>query len=576
MNSFFDENHLHYATSPDLVASPAQLRFMVLLEGDQRYYPCTERIYREIMDRVQSPVLGEQYNKAWSRIYRLVESKIEDPAQRAFLLELLHIKFLHETANYNIIPARLDKRLYKSFVVTTQIEDPMREEKTACNRRAHALYHTESFRQAVNLPVAVHEPESCAETPDVESARRRLDAAKLRRLFQASSQPDLWTADHGPLTVEDWSNRFDRPINGNGWEQLESFLLTPEQDLFGHWAPRKILYLGNQAGQIVFDLAVIRFLIRLGHTVILAVKNMSYHDWVHLGDLVNDPLLREFVEDAEIITNIRVTQSQLAAYLRNDRPFKIITDGTMEELNLLRASVTFARSFKEVDGVISKGLPQRQLFFDTPFEFTQDIYSLAPGDDGGLSVRFKARCPRAIRFSTADLQGKAERVIAEMRQAKNQGMTVMFYSGIVGSIPNETDTAILVMTTFIEYLQKQQAGTFIINPSKYFEPGMDADDLMFMWEIVQRSGYIDIWRFQTYSDIEQSFALMGQKTPPQWVGKDATFSTGSTKERIIADEVQRRNPEMQIIGPDLEKFQRRGEYGIGLFHDSRLSQIAEP
>jgi hypothetical protein len=35
-------------------------------------------------------------------------------------------------------------------------------------------------------------------------------------------------------------------------------------------------------------------------------------------------------------------------------------------------------------------------------------------------------------------------------------------------------------------------------------------------------------------------------------------------------EVQKRNPEMQIIGPSKEKFMRRDEYGVGKMYDQRL------
>jgi len=102
---------------------------------------------------------------------------------------------------------------------------------------------------------------------------------------------------------------------------------------------------------------------------------------------------------------------------------------------------------------------------------------------------------------------------------------------------------------------------------------MDADDLMYMWEIVQRSGLIDIWRFQSVEDIEKAFELMGEKVPPEWLGKDATYSTGCTMEMKIARDVQKQYPEMQIIGPSWEKFQRRKEYGIGKLYDRVLEDI---
>ncbi|MDY6851515.1 MAG: ARMT1-like domain-containing protein [Thermodesulfobacteriota bacterium] len=280
LSSFYDENHLHHPTSPDLVASPAQISFMVMLEPNQLYYPCSKRVYEEIMARVKSPILGEMYNQAWSRIFNLVEAKIDDPARRAFLLELLNIKYEHETANYNIIPSRLEKRLFKLFVVTTQIEDPEGEEKAAFNQRAMDLYHSESFIRAVNQPLGPHAPEPFLKEDKMESIRRKVDATKLRRLLQASVQKQFLESDRPPLTVEEWDGIFRRPISGNGWEILKNFILTPKDELAGNWTPRKILYLPDKAGEIVFDLTVIQFLIGLGHTVIVAVNNAPFYDMV--------------------------------------------------------------------------------------------------------------------------------------------------------------------------------------------------------------------------------------------------------------------------------------------------------
>ncbi len=160
-----------------------------------------------------------------------------------------------------------------------------------------------------------------------------------------------------------------------------------------------------------------------------------------------------------------------------------------------------------------------------------------------------------------------------MQQAKQEGMTVMFYSGIIGSIPGKIDVAKKIMSVFIDHLNHQSSDLFIINPSLYYEPGMDADDLMYMWEIVQRSRHIDIWRFQTSDDIAASFALMNQKVPPEWIGKDSTYSTGCTKEMRIAQDVQKKNTEMQLIGPSLNRFMRRDEYGVGSMYDQRLADI---
>jgi phosphatidylglycerophosphatase A len=250
-----------------------------------------------------------------------------------------------------------------------------------------------------------------------------------------------------------------------------------------------------------------------------------------------------------------------------------ISDGTRENLNLLMVATTFARAFKEVDAVISRGDDQRRRFFDTPFQFTQDIYNITASRDGGIEVTFKPKHEKVIKFSHADLERKAQSIVDQMTSAKAAGMTVVFYSGIIGSIPGKIEMAKKIMSTFVHHLEEHSTQTFIINPSEFYEPGMDADDLMYMWEIVQRSGLIDIWRFQTYEDILQAFQILKKKVPPEWVGKDATFSTGCTKEMKIAVDVQRSHPEMQIIGPSQEKFMRRDEYGIGKMFDRRFGVL---
>ena len=176
----------------------------------------------------------------------------------------------------------------------------------------------------------------------------------------------------------------------------------------------------------------------------------------------------------------------------------------------------------------------------------------------------------AHKFSESDIAAQAATIIAGMREARAQGRTVMFYSCIIGSVPGETATATELVHTFIDNLRKKMDNILIINPAEHFIEGMDGDDLMFMWEQVQRSGFIDVWRFQTVEDIEESFALLGRKVPPQWSGKDSTFSTGCTKEMRIALDVQAKNREMQIIGPDPRRFFRRSEYGVGKYFDASI------
>jgi hypothetical protein len=248
-------------------------------------------------------------------------------------------------------------------------------------------------------------------------------------------------------------------------------------------------------------------------------------------------------------------------------PFVVISDGTREKFNPYRVSVTFSRTWKECDLVLAKGKGLYDRLIDNSHEFTRDVVNFYRDGEGEFHLHFRPRSKRVHSFSERYITNKAEQIIAEMRMARSQGRTVMFYSGIIGSVPGQTKEAIEVISTYVEHLRAQLDDAYIINPGEHFEEGMDADDLMFMWEKVQRSGYINVWRFQTYFDIEKSFELMGKKVPPVWIGKDATYSTGCTKEMHIALDVQRTSPELQIIGPNPEKFFRRREYGVGKFCD---------
>jgi hypothetical protein len=573
--SFFIENHLDPFAYPDHVATPEQVRFMVYPEENERYYPCSDRMFWTIMKRQSPPYLNERYEEALHRVLNLVEQQIEDAWEKAYLKALLRTKYQHETRDGVMIPSRLEKRLLNIYLNRTQIEDPCLCEKAQRNMRASRVLGSQPFQQALDC---VDESVLLPSPVSLEQIKERVDYLKLRRLFALSVESALWESDAmARYAADDYLRLLARPITGKGIEPLWQFLeVRQDSDASRGARPKKILWLANEAGEVMVDLAIIRYLARLGHRIIIAFKEGPLFTKVDFYDAQGDEELIRELEDALLIEAKNLGKNELVHLLRSDRSIMAVSDGTRENLNLLMTSTTFARIFKEVDGVISKGPEQRRRFFDTHFCFTQDIYSIALDENGSPSIWYKARHPAVIKFTHRDLEEKAETIISQMRQAKQEGMTIMFYSGIIGSIPGKEVVAKKIMSTFVEFIKKQSAKTFIINPSDYFEPGMDADDLMFMWEIVQRSGLIDIWRFQKYDDILQSFRLMKIKVPPEWVGKDATFSTGCTKEMKIALDVQKAHPEMQVIGPSQEKFLRREEYGIGKMYDRRLKDICSP
>jgi len=572
-SAFIIENHLDYLSYPEVAASPEQVRFMVYTEENERYYPCSDRMFEAIMNRSQSAFLQKRYQQALTKVLALVDQQIEDPWEKAYLESLIITKYQHETRDEIMIPSRLEKRLLGIYLKRTQIEDPYGDEKSRRNQRAGLVLNAPAFVKAFNQAARQDFAKPPATLHQVQNLIHHIG---LKRLFALCVEEPLWLADK-PVgyTHAEMTAIFSRPWTGNGIDKLFSFLGVTAKDE-AERRSRKILWMVDESGEIMVDLRIIRILVKMGHKVIIVFKEGPLFTKTDFYDAQDDAVLKAELEGIELIKNHHLSKNELVKLLRSDASVLAISDGTKENINLLHASTTFARAFKEVDGVISRGHDQRRRFFDTHFQFTQDIFNIAPGEDGSVSIWHKARHPKVIKFSHKDLEQKAKTIIDNMAEARQNGHTVIFYSGIIGSLPGKIDVAKQVMSVFIDYLHAQMDKAFIINPSKYYEQGMDADDLMYMWEIVQRSGYIDIWRFQTYGDISQAFQVLGRKIPPEWVGKDATYSTGCTKEMKIAQEVQAQHPEMQIIGPAKERFMRRGEYAVGKMYDRRLTEACNP
>ena len=65
---FFIENHLDYLAYPDQVASPEQVRFMAYTEENERYYPCSDRMFWTIMKRQSPPYLKKMYEEALHKV----------------------------------------------------------------------------------------------------------------------------------------------------------------------------------------------------------------------------------------------------------------------------------------------------------------------------------------------------------------------------------------------------------------------------------------------------------------------------------------------------------------------------
>ena len=553
---FMTENHLEYTIDPHKNASGEQLRFMLALDEGEFYAPCSDWMFRMLLEEGLPERLMGKYIEQWKRFISLSRNFCSDREQARRFIQLARHKFRMILASPIIMPSRLMKRFITIFMTQSGIDDPFRHVRRALNRRAAEIAGSEGFDEMVNRGLA----DACL-SGRIDDLRFTLDMIEVERLMRISTTTDHWTPENFSLDALLSSGLVDELRTGS-----ERFRTVFERLGKSGETPKRILYLPNRAGGIIFDLKVVRTLLRLGHQVVMALKEGFFFEHPTFWDRDNDPILAKGFNGAHFVSEDRLSKNDLLGIMAK-YPFVVVSDGTREKFNPYRCSVTFARAWKECDLVLAKGKGMYDRLIDNSHEFTRDIVNFYRDGEGEFHLHFRPRSKRAHSFSERYISDKAEEIIAEMRDARYKGKTVMFYSGIIGSVPGQTKEAIEVITVFVNHLRTQLDDAYIINPGEHFEEGMDADDLMFMWEKVQRSGYINVWRFQTYFDIEKSFQLMGKKVPPVWTGKDATYSTGCTKEMHIALAVQKIYPELQIIGPNPEKFFRRREYGVGKFCD---------
>lgn len=548
------DNNIEYQINTSLIASPEQIRFMVALEADQVYLPCSDQVFRLLLGQQRQSALQKHYNRAWRIIIRLVRNVTSSKAERRRILDFCRYRFRTYMEQHTMIPSRVVKRMTNIVFALSAQEDPWAQRRAEANLQAQELLRAPFMQQRLNAPPAGEMG------GDIPAMRRSLNHVEVARLLYLSAMSRPW------LTVLPLAQ--DLPAHfAEAEKAAEPFrhIMSSEGE-----GSKIILFLVDADGGTVFDLAVIFRLMRMGHKVILAVKEGFYFFAPTIGDVEEDPVLEELLEKAAVVRDPAVSKNTLLSLLREYR-LVVISDGTRERLNLYRASTTFARAWKEADLIIAKGWRNADILLGTSHAFTRDILCYGIDSMGHYSILTKARAPNVKKFSEEFLVAKADDIIEAMRTARRQGKSVMFYSCIIGSIPGQTSTAVELVQAFVANLRLKLADTFVVNPTEHFEDGLDGDDLMFMWERVQRSGYIDVWRFQTVEDIEVSFGLLQRKIPPVWSGKDSTFSTGCTKEMQIALAMQARNGEMQIMGPAAEKFFRRSEYGVGKYHDARIS-----
>jgi uncharacterized protein with ATP-grasp and redox domains len=553
---FMTENHLEYTIDPDKNGSMEQLKFMMALEEGEFYAPCSDWMFLMLLKDGLPRLLLDEYIIQWKTFIGLSRNFCTDRQVSSRFIQLARHKFRMALASPIVIPSRLMKRLVTIFMTQSGIDDPYRNIRKALNRRAARIVQSDVFDEVVNSYV-----DNGDKGERIDVKRYNLDMLEIERLMRISTLSDNWTPESfNESALKD--SRISQEIKGIS-EKFKPVYNALDIEREG---VKRILYIPNRAGGLIFDLQVVKSLLRLGHRVVMALKEGFYFEQPTFWDRDHDPILGPAFNGANFVSEDRLSKNQLLDIMAK-HAFVVISDGTREKFNPYRCSVTFARAWKECDLVLARGADLYNRLIQCSHSYTRDIVNFFRDEGGSFHLYHRPKAEWVRKFSERYISEKADEIIADMRRARREGKTVMFYSGIIGSVPGQTKAAIEVMSTFVAHLRSQLDDVYVINPGEHFEEGMDADDLMFMWEKVQRSGYINVWRFQTHFDIEKSFELMGRKVPPVWTGKDSTYSTGCTKEMHIALDVLKTSPELQIIGPSAEKFFRRREYGVGKFCD---------
>ncbi len=552
--NFMIENNFAYHMNRELVASPEQMAFMVALEENEVYIPCSEEHFQFLTQPHMSRQLRDQYARVWLTVVKMLRTFEPQRAVRRRVLAFCRLRFQQFLKNHAVLPSRAMKRMTSLMAAQTSVDDPWLHVRQKANALAHEIFTSSALQTALQKA-----PQHFSCESSLSSLREEINSIEIARLMYLSANSRILMKET-PSPLE-WQSIFENLKVSH--EPLLT-LLGGEKD-----EAKTILFLPDTSGGFVFDMALLQRLQRMGHKIIVALKEGFYFYSPIMQDIESDPILEQLFEGATLVRESSISKNRLLNLLRQSS-LVVIHDGTRERLNLYRTNVAFARAWKEADVILAKGRRNAEILGLSSQKFTRDIVCYWTDSEGKYAIKEKARARHIRKLSELDIRERAEGIIANMRRASKEGKTVMFYSCIIGSIPGQENTAIALVRAFVDNLRQKLDDIYIVNPAEQLPDGMDGDDLMYMWERVQRSGYIHVWRFQTVQDIEDSFALLGRKVLPAWAGKDATFSTGCTKEMRIAMDVQKRNPELQIIGPDKEKFFRRDNYGIGKYFDARI------
>jgi uncharacterized protein with ATP-grasp and redox domains len=332
---FMSENHLEYTIDPLKNASGEQMRFMIALKEGEFYAPCSDWMFLMLLDQRLPDRLLEKYLEQWKRFLHLSRDFCTDRKMARRFIQLARHKFRMVLASPILMPSRLMKWFITIFMTQSGIDDPYLHIRRGLNRRAAEMVGSRDFDEMVHAsPVDI---DSSGRTDDL---RNRLDRLEIERLMRIATFTDHWNPEKFSLDGLRASGLAEEVREGTN-------LLDPMFERLGKDGEqrRRILYLPNRAGGILFDLRVVKALLRLGHRVVMALKEGFYFDHPTFWDRDTDLELARAFDGAHFVSEDKLSKNELLAVMAR-HPFIVISDGTREKFNPYRTSVTFARAWK--------------------------------------------------------------------------------------------------------------------------------------------------------------------------------------------------------------------------------------
>ena len=123
---FMTENNIEPNVNPAENAQQEQLRFMVDLDDEQVFVPCSDEMFENLLQSRLSSTLKLEYREKWRLLVHLVRINITDRYTRRKIYALSRHKVRQVLHAPFLIPSRLLKQLLTIFMAMSGVHDPQR------------------------------------------------------------------------------------------------------------------------------------------------------------------------------------------------------------------------------------------------------------------------------------------------------------------------------------------------------------------------------------------------------------------------------------------------------------------